>query len=388
MRAKEPIYAPVEPPVLKWAVESSGWTAEDVSRRLKISPKTVEAWFGGSISPTVPQLENLATALKRPLAAFFLSKPPAEKPNPPDYRMLPGKEGIFDKKTLLAIRRARRLQRTGRELTENLNEGMQEKFPKVQMNENPSKLAASYRHEFGLDEETQRKMKDPYKLLNYLREKIEARGVMSFQISMPLEDARGLTLADESPAVVVINSKDPAEARIFTLMHEFAHVLLGESGVSMPQSALMGIESKKIERWCDQFAANFLFPQEIAKGIFTEKKKTLTDTDTLNSLARAYKVSKAMLLRCMLDMGFVDKTGYDKVLGRYDPSGTMAQPSQKKSFKRAPGADKRCLNEKGHRFVSLVISNMERGFITHSDTLNYLSIKSKNLDKVMKEVRG
>src|SRR4030042_5007379 len=95
----------VEPAILKWAIESSGWTKDDLTKRLKISPNAIDSWTNKQSQPTLKQLEDLAKTIKRPLAVFFLSEPPKDKPLPKDYRMLPGKDGNFDKVTILAIRR-------------------------------------------------------------------------------------------------------------------------------------------------------------------------------------------------------------------------------------------------------------------------------------------
>ena len=50
-------------------------------------------------------------------------------------------------------------------------------------------------------------------------------------------------------------------------------------------------------------------------------------------------------------------------------------------------ADVRCLSEIGNKFVSLVANNYDRNHITYTDALNYLSIKSKNFDKVLAKAR-
>ena len=102
-----------------------------------------------------------------PLAAFLLPTPPAEKPLPKDYRMLPEKEGKFDKKTVFAIRRTRRLQKISKELLENLNATMVSAIPKFPISNSPIELADKYRAEFNLTIEQQTKLKTSYKLAAY-----------------------------------------------------------------------------------------------------------------------------------------------------------------------------------------------------------------------------
>ena len=66
---------------------------------------------------------------------------------------------------------------------------------------------------------------------------------------MPIEDARGFALADANPKIIVVNSKDQIEARIFTLLHEFAHILLGETSISIPDLRSNNTIEKWVEGW-------------------------------------------------------------------------------------------------------------------------------------------
>ena len=95
--ARTQILVDIEPSVLKWLIESSGWTEEEVAKRLKTSPQTVQKFISKEKKPTYRQLEELSIIFKRPVASFLLSKPIPEKPKPKDYRMLPNKANIFNR---------------------------------------------------------------------------------------------------------------------------------------------------------------------------------------------------------------------------------------------------------------------------------------------------
>jgi len=384
---KKSLSVEVNPSILKWAIGSSGWDEHEIVTKLKLSPNIFGGWLRGETKPTLKQLEDLAKTVKRPLAVFFLSESPKEKPLPKDYRMLPEKEGKFDKKTILAIRRARRLQKVSKELSENLNTSLVKATPTIKLSENPKEIAEKYRVEFKFDEGTQKKLKTSYEVFNFLRDIIEDKNIIVFQIPMPVEDARGFTLVDDSPAIIVVNSKDLIEARIFTLMHEFGHVLLNESGVSMPENALFIKNLGSVEKWCNDFSSAFLLPETLAKNEFVLNKDFLIETKTLNKLSRVYKVSKAMLLYNMSKLNFISKSQYDAVLERYKPGVIKPKEKGEKKGRFRPTADKQCLSERGQKFVSLVVTNVDKGFITHSDALDYLSIKAKNLDKVMSKAK-
>jgi Zn-dependent peptidase ImmA (M78 family)/DNA-binding XRE family transcriptional regulator len=370
--------------VLKWLRESSGWKIEEVSKRLGTSPEAISEFEAGKKSPTLTQLRVLSELYKRSLASFFLSKPKEEKPLPKDYRFLPNRANVFDKKTILAIRRSRSLQSIGKELSLNIRYETVIKTKKAALIDNPELIAAEYRELFDLSFEKQRKFKDAYKLFGYLRDVLEDSNVLVFQFSMPIEDARGFALADESPSIVVINSKDSIEARLFTLMHEFGHILLGETVIDIPDESLVNRDS--IERWCNTFSASFLLPKQSAEELFKEYQGRLVETETLNSLSRKYKVSKAVLLVKMLELNYISRQEFDNVLARYVPKEGEKKTKEKKK-KIGVTSDQRCLSEMGNKFVSLVANNFDKDFITYSDALSYLSIKSKNFDKVLVKAR-
>jgi len=374
----------VNPIVFKWLRESSGWSKEDIAKRLKNNVEIVSAIEKGERQPTLRQLKDLAIAYKRPLASFLLAEPLKESPLPKDYRMLPERKNVFDKKTIYTIRKARDLQEIGAELLININNSTKPDIKKITISKNPEKIALEFREKFELDIERQKKFKTSYNFFNYLRDIFEEMNILVFQFSMPIEDARGFALTDELPNVIVINSGDIIEARLFSLMHEFGHILLGDTVIDLPSIAIS--TDHRIERWCNQFASEFLLPSNIAKEVFESEETTLTESNTLNRLSRKYKVSKSMLCYKMFNLKFITMDVYKEILNRYKPSDKELKDDEDIDKKKKGGgipSDKKCLSEIGNKFVSIVANNYERNFITYTDALNFLSIKSKNFNQVL-----
>lgn len=386
MARTKPIAVNVEPSVLKWLIESSGRTREEIAKRLNTSTRNIEKMESGEKKPSFRQLEELAVIFKRPVASFLLSKPLTEKPKPKDYRMLPDKTNKFDKKTVFVMRHARRLQELSKELSRNVDYETKSKIEKVKITDNAEVIALKFREKFNLTEEKQRKFKTPYELFNYLRDILEDQNIYLFQFSMPVEDARGFVFVDETPTVIVVNTKDNIEARIFSLMHEFGHILLGESVIDLPDATHTFKDD--VEKWCNEFASAFLLPKDIAKSSFDTNKVNLTQKETLKYLSNRYKVSKAMLLLNMLKLNYIGRTDYDAILSRFKKEDI--KPTKKEGEEGTGGgipSEVRCLSEVGNKFVSLVANNYDRNHITYTDALNYLSIKSKSFDKVLSKAK-
>lgn len=377
------LIVPVEPKVLRWLRESSGWSVEEASKKLKITANVMRDLESGKTHTTLRQLKDLSSAYKYPLASFFLSEPKEQKPLPKDYRMLPHIKNVFDKKTIWAIRRSRRLQGLGRELSQNISGGTESRTGNISLTDEPKDVAARWRKIFDLSFEKQKKTKDAYKLFSYLRDALENLNLLVFQFSIPVEDARGFTLADENPSVIVVSSKDRIEARIFTLMHEFGHILLGETTIGAPDAART--TRNNVERWCDVFASSFLLPDSEAVDLFRNKHSQLTETETLNMLSKKYKVSKAVLLRKMLDLSYISRSQFKNVLDRY-----ASKKQNVVETKTGPiiTPDKKCLSEVGNKFASLVAINFDKNLITYTDALSYLSTKSGSIEKVMAKTRA
>ena len=373
----------VVPQVLSWLRRSAGWEIEEVAKKLRTSVEVVKDLESGKRSPTMRQLRVLSEIYKRPIASFFLSKPKQELPMPKDYRFLPNKTNIFDRKTILAIRRTRSLQSLSKELSFNINYTTKMEVKKAELTDNPELIASEYRKILNLDIEKQRKFRDAYKMLGHLRDVLEDLNILVFQFSMPIEDARGFALADETPNIIVINSKDSIEARLFTLMHEFGHIILGETVIDFPEESLQA--RNNIEAWCNAFSSAFLLPKEVSIDLFTKNKYKLTETDTLNALSKKYKVSKAVLLVKMVSLNYISRQEFESVLARYASKETKVEKKEKPVTGMA--SDQRCLSEVGNKFVSLVANNFDKDFITYNDALSFLSIKSRNFDKVLARAR-
>lgn len=378
----------VNPQVFKWLRISSGWSVEDVSTRLKTSIEIINAIEQGERQPTLRQLKELSNAYKRPLAAFLLSEPLEEPPLPKDYRMLLNRKNVFDRDTIYAIRKARNLQEIGGELLININNEIKPKIKQVTTSKKAEDIGLFYREKFGLTNENQKKFKNSHALYNHLRDTFEDLNILVFQFSMPIDDARGFVFTDKIPNIIVVNSKDSIEARIFTLMHEFGHILLGETVIDIPDISIT--KKHQIEYWCNQFSSSFLLPKQLGKTLFKSQKETLTDSRTLNNLSRNYKLSKGMLLYNMLKQDFITKNEYERKLEQYKPpekEKTVKETKKKEKQKGGIPQDKRCLSEFGNKFVSIVANNYDRNYITYTDALNFLSVKSRNFDKVLAKAR-
>ena len=288
----------IKPDVLVWARESLGISVEDVARRIKASIETINQWEFSKKNPTFKQLEKLSRIYRRPLAAFFLPSPPKEPPLPKDFRTLPPeKKKPISVKTRLAIRRARRLQELANKLAKSLKRGTKEVLDIAKTNENPEEIAVKIREELGISLKTQFEWGDEREALNNWISALEKTGILILQLGMPVKENRGFSLAEDHIKVIVINNQDAVRAKIFSLFHEYGHLLLRSSSLcDLEERFYQTSEIEKTEIFCNRFAGSFLVPKDalIQHDVLKSQKYNATGwTDNLlRELADDFKVSQ------------------------------------------------------------------------------------------------
>lgn len=381
------ISIPVKPAVLVWARESMGRTIKEVASHLGESEELVRDWEAGQMQPTLSQLKTLARFYKRPLAAFFLPSPPEEPSVPHDFRTLPeGIERQLSPKTRLAMRQARRLQSIASELNDGLNgvSSALDRIGRASLSDDPEALAFKVRDILGISLDEQLSWQKETDALDRWKKSVECLGILVFQMSMPLEEARAFSFTDEGLPVIVINTKDAAKARIFSLFHELGHILLNEGGICDPSKLSSDESSRKaktIEAFCNFFAGAVLIPRNSLLSHRLVEGKTASSRwpeRTLASISNDFKVSKEVVLRRMLIAGLTSKEFYQEKHNEW-----AAKEKKKESAKGIKrDIPKECIQRNGVPLTSLVLDSYRNDKITTSDVADYLGVRVKHIAQI------
>src|SRR5680860_478222 len=102
--------SPITPAVLTWALAEDGRSRDELAKTLKVDRPELDAWAVGDQTPTVGQVSDLANALHRARAFFFLPGAPTRGAMPDGFRHPPGATHDVSSKVLLHARRAKRVQ--------------------------------------------------------------------------------------------------------------------------------------------------------------------------------------------------------------------------------------------------------------------------------------
>lgn len=381
----------ISPSVLRWARESGGYSIEYVSAKTKLSKLEIEKWEKAKSDIPFSTVEKLANVFKRPTIVLLRDTPPIEPINPPYFRKR-GSHTEISSDIRFTIRKARNLQRISKELIGNLDFKPVHKFDQFILKRLPEEIAEAERRELGISYAEQTTWKDYPEALKNLKSHVEKKGIFVFQIGMPTDQVQGLSLIDDIAPAILLNSKDVPQRRIFTLLHEYAHILIGRPGICADIDSPVE-NGQGLEMWCNGFAGAFLVPKkELSEFVQKRLSGNNVRYGDIQVIAKHFHVSNHMIFIRMKINGLIPDSDYsalDKIFGK-SPEIIPKKTAAKKTGKRKGGVPqyKKVISERGTQFVNLVLKNEGKKKISTAEALDYLSVKLESLEKMKSAVEG
>ena len=272
---------PVNPQILVWARQSAGLTVEQAAEKLALSTTTkhtaaekLAAMEAGVQQPTRSHLNSFAKVYKRPLVTFYLSEPPTKGNRGQDFRQTPDARGFRDNGMLDALLRdVKARQEMVRDILLDDDTFARPDFVgSARIQDGVSGVVRRMASKLTFDHTlVSLRRGNSGELFSRLRKAAEDIGVFvlvlgdlgSHHTAIAAGVFRGFAIADDVAPFIVINGKDARPARAFTLIHELAHIWLGQTGVSGDVSTSAPItDSARIERFCNDVAGEFLLPED------------------------------------------------------------------------------------------------------------------------------
>jgi Zn-dependent peptidase ImmA (M78 family) len=384
----EQIRAIVKPELLVWARESAHFQPHAAAKKAKVPVERLLEWEAGETSPTINQLRILANIYKRPLAVFFLSEAPKQFDVMRDFRRLPGTvRAEYSPELALAVRRARFRREIAMELAEDLELDVPRlAFDARPLIQTPNQFADKARTLLHVTLQEQYQWKEQYEALNAWTAAVERLGVLVFQTSaVDMQEMRGFSISEPVYPVIVVNAQDSPRGRIFTVLHEFAHLLLHSGGLCDTHETR---QTDSEEVLCNLVAGAILVPEaallEALRPMAAALKRGSIEDAELTILSRKFAVSHEVVLRRLLTLGRVSLEFYrkkrDELHGAY-----TREREHEEGF--APHHQV-VVRDLGKQYIRVVLGAYHQEAITSSDVSDYLGIRLKHLPKIEQAVRS
>lgn len=309
----------VSPDVLTWVFQK----AQNNPLPLKSIP-LLQAWIDGTKVPTFSQIEDVSNETRIPLGYFFLNTPPEEKIPLLQFRTVKSEQYKDPSRNLIdTIHDMERII----DWTKN---------SMIESNSEPNEVVGS-----------QRNVKDPLVLANYirrilglnidwaiyshsaeesfkiLRDRINSVGVIVMQngtargnSKRPLDvnEFRAFTIIDNYAPLIFINACDSQNAKLFSLLHEFAHICIGVDSLFNENHWHSHPNNNVVEILCNAVAAELLVPTEPFRNKWQELKPTCSSTDDIiEKTAYYFKCGQVVVARKASDLGLINKEKYNQI---------------------------------------------------------------------------
>jgi len=362
---------PVNPKVLQWARTVRGLDVEAAAKLLGIPSDDLHSYESGKKKPLVGFLRRMSNKYRINFSSLLMPEPLPITKRPADHRERFGRHPLSID-TIVAMEEVAEALETFEDISSEirgivprLNIGV------AALTEDTEDVAARERKKFGVSMEEQRSWRSLTSARRHWRHRIEDRGVFTYMIPLPLEELSGFSILNDGLAAICVNDKEPTEgAKIFTLFHEYCHLLLRQTGVSDEN------DRNGVERFCNQFAASFLIPFDMLREIISE---IIGDIDIpydfsdsqVKKIARRFRVSnRAVALR--LERTHLAPTGfYGKRTGPWD----IPVERVRVTSKRGPSAIQIRVKRIGRLHAATVLEAVRRHAINSFDASQLIGLR-------------
>lgn len=385
------VKATINPDVLEWARTSASYSRLAAAEKLGIDEDILAAWENGDGQPSISQLRRLATLYKRPLAVLYLPERPLTFQSMHDFRRLP-ESGPRTYSPELAYEI--RLAQQRRELALELAEDGDEDFPaftlNTTLNASVEDVGRQIRDALSVTFDLQSKWRDTNAAFVAWRSRIEELGVLVFQTTrVESSEASGFAYWAPKLPLLAVNRKDAMGRRVFSLLHELAHLMVHQSGVSDLDDGRRQISDHRVEVFCNKVAAAALMPKlqflsQPTIGNAPSGRREWTDDD-IGTLAKTFSVSREAVVRRLLTLERTTENFYRQKRAQYlqeyaDIQARKRQQENKKPIPRNMPVE--TVSSVGRPLIRLLLSQYHSRRLSLSEVSGFLGVKVRHLPRI------
>ena len=317
-------------------------------------------------------MNDIAKELALPPFVFFMKAAPLLNDVIPDFRSAEPGPSPKSRATTESIQFAAAVQNSAQQLEVSAVSNLP-RFDAVTRDQ-IDEFALRARKFFRVSLQEQAEAKDAKGFYNICRKKIEDQGIFVLHDSFPETDGSGFCLAHPRYPIIVVNTKRQTRGRrLFTLVHELAHVLMGQSGISDPF-----VRKNSTERRCNHFASSFLVPKSYVTVLLRNPTPPSDpDIDQVASIARRLKISQQAAILRLEELHLVRTGSHDRWLSAIHNIGNPDYTERGGGSGGPPPQEKVKLAKYGFHFASAFDEPLRHGRISEINLYRATGLKPK-----------
>lgn len=307
----------IQPEIIYWAL--SQVEEEKLGDKLM---NNITQWLNGTKTPTFNQILDFSKKTNIPLGYFFLQTPPVERIELLEYRTIDSIQLANPSRNLIdTIHEMENIQDWMKDYRQELGFDVLPVVGCAKDLKGTNAIVDRIRKDLELEDTWYEKCKDSGAAFSYIREKLETCGVVVMMSGivgknthrvLDVNEFRAFAMVDEWAPLIFINTADSSGAKLFSLLHEVAHIWIGEDDLfNARDNRAEGMSA--IEVVCNAVAGELIVP----KSIFLNKWNAYdADMDVyiiIAELAKYFRCGETVIARKAMDCKKIKQNVYNHV---------------------------------------------------------------------------
>lgn len=366
------------------------WVKQQVSPDVDASIlDLLNQWILKKKVPKSNEVLKVSNATKIPFGYFFLKYPPKEECALIHCRTIDSVSVNTPSRELIDTYN---IMTNAQNLMSEYNEEILELSPlpfvgRFDINSSVEDVVTDIRQNLQVNAAWFKKFSKVNDAFNFLKNKISNIGILVMQNGvvgnnnnrkLNLDEFRAFTLIDKYAPLIFINSNDSVNGKIFSLIHELAHIEIGENNLFNDDFSDMVVSRQ--EKFCNAIAAEFLVP----KKIFIEQWSKIAENLEIkfSELAGFFKCSTLVVARRALDFGFISSQIYNEISTQ-----SKAEFEKSKKLKKYSKPRGNCYNTLQSRwdknFIMALDNSTKNGETRYVDAYRIVGLKGETFHELV-----
>ena len=339
----------LSPDVLDWVMAHI--QQENVPRDVV---KYLTIWKSGEKLPTFNQIEKVSKASGIPFGYFFLQEPPKEEFPLLEYRTIDSTSAMNPSRNIIDV---------------------MHDMEQVQ----------DWARNHAIEEESFKTLRDKISQAGVI---VMMSGIVGNNTHRPLDinEFRAFAMVDDLVPLIFINSNDSVSGKLFSLLHEFAHICIGNNSLYNDRYS-SGTRVSKAESVSNAVAAEILVPQVMFEKKWKEIDKFDDPIKTIDALTKYFSCGTTVIARKALDNGYIDYSVYRKLsqiaVNRYNEK-------RKKEKEQGGGGDyyRTAASRIDTRFFKSLVSSVHEGKTLYTDAFRLTNTNRSTFENLVNKMGG
>jgi Zn-dependent peptidase ImmA (M78 family) len=244
--------------------------------------------------------------------------------------------------------------------------------PLFSTKDDPEDVARAIRKRTGVSLDTQLSWTSATEALRVWREAVEDCAVTVFMVSMGEESCRGFSIWDDRAPLICVNTAWLPEARVFSLFHEYAHLVSRTNSVCVEDAPLgSSAAGDPTERWCERVAAAVVIPPESLERVVAELSRGSggwrADLGAVTRVANQLRVSRRAAALRLIEARHASWSLFKALPSHVDRrlGGGGGHGRTRATIRR---------QQLGSRTINLFAEALERDLLGPADVIDYLGV--------------